>query len=163
MKAASLKEIKEELNVKSPNELLNICLHFAKFKKENKELLTYLLFEANNENNYIEEVKLDIKSQFETLNHTSYYLAQKSVRKVLKNCKKHIRYSKKTQTEIEILIYFCAQLLEISQFYSHNTSLLIIYSKQIEMVRKKINTLHEDLQYDYNLMLEDIEYVDGER
>tara|TARA_B110000211_G_scaffold64681_1_gene74336 strand:- start:206 stop:682 length:477 start_codon:yes stop_codon:yes gene_type:complete len=157
MKAASLKEIKDELKSKSPDELLNICLHFSKFKKENKELLTYLLFEANNENDYIEEVKHEIKIQFESLNQSTYYLVKKSVRKVLRNCKKYIRYSKKPQTEIEILIYFCSQLIELSGQHYKNTTLITIYSKQLEMVRKKIKTLHEDLQYDYNLMLEELE------
>jgi hypothetical protein len=84
-------------------------------------------------------------------------LVKKSVRKVLRNCKKYIRYSKKPQTEIEILIYFCSQLIELSGQHYKNTTLITIYSKQLEMVRKKIKTLHEDLQYDYNLMLEELE------
>ena len=157
MKAASLKEIKDELKSKSPEELLNICLHISKFKKENKELLTYLLFEASNENDYIEEVKYQIKVQFESLNQSTYYLVKKSVRKVLRNCKKFIRYSKKPQTEIEILIYFCSQLAELSGQHYQNTTLITIYSKQLEIVRKKIEKLHEDLQYDYNLILEELE------
>tara|TARA_B100000767_G_C19649433_1_gene486042 strand:- start:53 stop:529 length:477 start_codon:yes stop_codon:yes gene_type:complete len=157
MKAASLKEIKDELKSKSPEELLNICLHISKFKKENKELLTYLLFEASNENGYIEEVKYQIKVQFESLNQSTYYLVKKSVRKVLRNCKKFIRYSKKPQTEIEILIYFCSQLAELSGQHYQNTTLITIYSKQLEIVRKKIEKLHEDLQYDYNLILEELE------
>ena len=157
MKAASLKEIKDELKSKSPEELLNICLHISKFKKENKELLTYLLFEASNENGYIEEVKYQIKVQFESLNQSTYYLVKKSVRKVLRNCKKFIRYSKKPQTEIEILIYFCSLLAELSGQHYQNTTLITIYSKQLEIVRKKIEKLHEDLQYDYNLILEELE------
>ena len=157
MKAASLKEIKDELKSKSPEELLNICLHISKFKKENKELLTYLLFEASNENGYIEEVKYQIKVQFESLNQSTYYLVKKSVRKVLRNCKKFIRYSKKPQTEIEILIYFCSELAELSGQHYQNTTLITIYSKQLEIVRKKIEKLHEDLQYDYNLILEELE------
>lgn len=157
MKAASLKEIKDELKSKSPEELLNICLHISKFKKENKELLTYLLFEASNENGYIEEVKYQIKVQFESLNQSTYYLVKKSVRKVLRNCKKYIRYSKKPQTEIEILIYFCSELAELSGQHYQNTTLITIYSKQLEIVRKKIEKLHEDLQYDYNLILEELE------
>ena len=157
MKAASLKEIKNELKSKSPEELLNICLQISKFKKENKELLTYLLFEASNENGYIEEVKHQIKIQFESLNQSTYYLVKKSVRKVLRNCKKYIRYSKKPQTEIEILIYFCSELAELSEQHYQNTTLITIYSKQLEIVRKKIEKLHEDLQYDYNLILEELE------
>ena len=157
MKAASLKEIKDELKSKSPEELLNICLHISKFKKENKELLTYLLFEASNENDYIEEVKYQIKIQFESLNQSTYYLVKKSVRKVLRNCKKYIRYSKKPQTEIEILIYFCSELAKLSEQHYQNTTLITIYSKQLEIVRKKIEKLHEDLQYDYNLILEELD------
>jgi len=83
-------------------------------------------------------------------------LAKKSVRKVLRNCKKYIRYSKKPQTEIEIIIYFCSQLLKLSKEHHQNTTLMSIYSKQLELVRKKINKLHEDLQYDYNLIIEEL-------
>ena len=49
MKTASLKEIKTELENVSPALLLELCLKVTKFKKENKELLTYLLFEEHDE------------------------------------------------------------------------------------------------------------------
>ena len=57
MKAATLKEIKTELSHVSHDALLEICLKLAKFKKENKELLTYLLLESESEDGYIETVK----------------------------------------------------------------------------------------------------------
>lgn len=57
MKAASLKEIKQELKILTHSELVELCLHLSKFKKENKELLSYLLFEASNEATYIEGIK----------------------------------------------------------------------------------------------------------
>ena len=47
MKAAKVSEIKKDLKRKTQPELLDLCLHLAKFKKENKELLTYLLYEAD--------------------------------------------------------------------------------------------------------------------
>ena len=47
MKAASISEIKTELKGLPPAQLTELCLRLARFKKENKELLTYLLFEAN--------------------------------------------------------------------------------------------------------------------
>ncbi|MDO9156299.1 MAG: hypothetical protein Q7U17_05460, partial [Sediminibacterium sp.] len=56
MKAASVHEIKQALLSNSSKELAELCLRLAKFKKENKELLTYLLFEAHNEEAYIAEV-----------------------------------------------------------------------------------------------------------
>ena len=47
MKAVNVSRLKTELNNRSPKELLEICLRLSKFKKENKELLTYLLLEAD--------------------------------------------------------------------------------------------------------------------
>ena len=53
MKTATIKELKQELSHKSSAELLEICLNLSKFKKENKELLTYILYEADYEEGYI--------------------------------------------------------------------------------------------------------------
>ena len=60
MKAVTVKVLKDELVHRSPKEMLEICLRLSKFKKENKELLTYLLFEAGDEASYIESVKREI-------------------------------------------------------------------------------------------------------
>ena len=49
MKAATVSQLKKELQHRNPDELLQLCLRLARFKLENKELLTYLLFEADNE------------------------------------------------------------------------------------------------------------------
>ena len=49
MRSASVHEIKQELLTLKPAELVELCLRLAKFKKENKELLNYLLFEAQDE------------------------------------------------------------------------------------------------------------------
>ena len=60
MKIASLSEIKRELNERTPEELKAFCLRIAKFRKDNKELLNYLLFEAYDEENYKEVLKNEI-------------------------------------------------------------------------------------------------------
>ena len=64
MKTATVKQLKDELKHNSSEELINLCLRLSRFKKENKELLTYLLFEAHDEDTYIENVKLEIDSLF---------------------------------------------------------------------------------------------------
>ena len=94
MKPAGVKAIKEELKIRSREELIELCLNLSKFKKENKELLTYLLFEADDENYFIKGIKEEIKTQFEEVNRKSYYYVKKSIRKILRNTKKNIRYSK---------------------------------------------------------------------
>ena len=59
MKAVSISEIKKELTNLDGKTLQEICLRLAKYKLENKELLTYLLFEAHDESSYISLVKED--------------------------------------------------------------------------------------------------------
>ena len=150
MKAVSVKEIKEELKVLSPTELMDLCLRLSRFKKENKELLTYLLFESSNEQSYKKSVKNEIDSQFEQVNKKSYYLMKKSIRKILRDVKKYIRYSLKKETEVELIIYFCTKLKEFTPSIYKNTALHNLYDRQIELVRKKLKLLHEDLQFDYS-------------
>ena len=91
MKAASISELKSELTNIPGEELIELCVRLAKFKKENKELLTYLLYEADDEAGYIRSIKEEIELQFEEISNTSLYYITKSVRKILRNTKKYIR------------------------------------------------------------------------
>ncbi|HEX7493660.1 MAG TPA: hypothetical protein VF346_05525, partial [Bacteroidales bacterium] len=102
MKAVTIKELKDELTDYSPKELREICLRLARFKKENKELLTYLLFESSDEALYIASVKKDVDEQFEQINIKSHYLIKKSFRKILRTIRKFARYSQKKETEVEL-------------------------------------------------------------
>ncbi len=156
MKAVTVTVLKKELKHKTQSELIELCLRLSKFKKENKELLTYLLFEASFEEGYIETVKLEIDEQFELVNTSTYYFIKKSVRKILRMIKKYIRYSKKKETEIELLLYFCQKLKEFKPSISRNTVLQNIFDREILSIQKKILLVHEDLQYDYNLALQEV-------
>lgn len=156
MKAASLKEIKSELNHRSSQELLAICLRLAKFKKENKELLTYLLFESENEEAFKQSIKEKLDFDFEAINTKTYFYIKKSVRKILRELKKFIRYSQNKETEVELLLYFCEKLKEFKPSIKRNMTLVNLYNRQLEFISKKIKTLHEDLQYDYELELENL-------
>ena len=153
MKTATVTEIKKELTHQSSKELMALCLRLSKFKKENKELLTYLLFETN-EADYINAIKDDITQLFSEINTSSYYFIKKSVRKILRLTKKHIRYTQNKETEIELLLYFCQQLKDLRPSMTKNVSLQNIFDRQIILIKKAISKLHEDLQYDYNLELD---------
>jgi len=154
MKAASLKEIKTELNQRSTQELLELCLRLSRFKKENKELLTYLLFESEDEAAFIQSIKTKVDEDFETINTKTFYLIKKSIRKVLRELKKFIRYSQNKETEVELLLYFCHKLKDFEPSIKRNTTLTNLYNRQIDYISKKVKALHEDLQYDYELELE---------
>ena len=85
METASLSDLKNELKTIAPQQLQKLCLRLAKYKKENKELLNYLLFEAVNEQAFIQNVKNEIDEQFKQLNKNSFYLAKKNASKSTEN------------------------------------------------------------------------------
>lgn len=154
MKIESIVTIKKELKHLPKEDLLELCLRLGKFKKENKALLTYLLFEAHDEDGYIASVKLTLDDLFEGINSNSYFYMKKTIRKILRQIKTYSRYSLKKTTEIELLLYFCERLNELKPTIHKNITLSNLYDRQIGYIKKKISVLHEDLQYDYNLQLE---------
>ena len=156
MKTATIKELKDELGHYSREELLDYCLRMAKFKKENKELLTYLLLEASNEAHYIEGLKELIDERFSEINTSNYYYIKKSIRKILREIKKHLRYSKNKETAVELLIYFCQKLALMQPSMNRSIALQNIYQRQLILIRKTIKTLDEDLQYDYGVELDNL-------
>jgi hypothetical protein len=157
MKPAGVKTIKEELKTRSREELTELCLNLSKFKKENKELLTYLLFEASDENYFIQGIKEEITTQFEQVNRKSYYYVKKSIRKILRNTKKNIRYSKKKQTEVELILFFCKILKDFTPSITKSIPLTNIFEREIQRIKKIILTLDPDLQYDYGIEIDDLQ------
>lgn len=149
METASISEIKKELKSLSPQQLQDLCIRLAKYKKENKELLSYLLFESFNEQHFIRQVQEEIDDQFIHLNQSSFYLAKKTLRKVLRTTRKYIRFSGSKQTEVELLIYFCQKLKNSGLHRRSSRVIQNMYSRQVERIKKALSMMHEDLQYDY--------------
>ena len=149
MKAASLNQLKKELSQIPPEDVLDYCMHLAKYKKENKELLTYLLFEANDPTSYIQGVKEIMDEQYGEINQTNLYWAKKSLRKILRITNKHIKYSGSKQIELELLIYYCQKLKKSEIPFEKSTALSNLYIRQTQRIKKALASLHEDLQFDY--------------
>ena len=156
MKAAMIHEIKDELNTLKTSQLTELCLRLTKFKKENKELLTYLLFEAHNEQGYIEGIKKEIDENFSEINLSHLYYAKKSLRKIVRIINKYCRYSGSKQTEVELRLYFCAVLKDSGIPIQKNTVINNLYQSQVKKIKTVLSTLHEDLQYDYRRELEEL-------
>ena len=154
MDTASISNIKKEIKNLPPEELQAIINRLAKYKKENKELLNYLLFEAYDEIAYIRQVKEEIDLQFLSLNQSSFYLAKKTLRKVLRTTNKYIRFSGTKETEIELLLHFCKKMKESRLNYKSSRVVFNMYINQVKRIQKVISMLHEDLQYDYREELE---------
>lgn len=149
MKASSISTLKKELNTLPHSDVIEICMKLVKYKKENKELLSYLLFDANNELEYIRNIKAEIDLQFAEINLSHLYFAKKSIRKILKITNKYIRYSGNKQTEAELLIHFCTKFKKSGISIKSSNSLSNLYMNQVRKVHIAISALHEDLQHDY--------------
>ena len=149
MKAATIQEIKQELLASKPAQLTDLCLRLARFKKENKELLTYLLFEAHNEPGFVTGVRKEIDEMFAAINLSQLYFAKKTLRKIVRIINKYCRYSAVKETEIELRLHFCQCLKNSGIPIGQNSVISNLYHQQLKKIDAILETLHEDLQYDY--------------
>lgn len=145
---ASVSEIKKELEKRNKMELLDDCLRLVKFKKENKELLSFVLFESQDLPSFIEKVKSETNELFEGMNMSNVYFIKKTTRKILRNLTKYIRFTQSKEIEAELLIYFCNCFHQYKIPVNRSKQLLNIYNGQLKKVEAVIEKLHPDLQYD---------------
>ncbi len=157
MKIASISTLKKEVAHLPEDELKTLVMALAKFSKDNKELLNYLLFEADFESNYIDKIKEELNVQFSELNKSHIRYLKKGLQKILRELKKNIKYSGKKETEIELLIHFCRKIMETKVRLGRYPILLNMYNRQLTAIQKAVAKLDEDLQYDYR---EEVEFVE---
>jgi hypothetical protein len=158
--AYGLQHIKKEIQHLPQEQLTELLLRLARYKKENKELMAYLLFEAHDEAAFIEKVKAEAGFMFSQLPALSYHAA-KGMRKILRLLSKYTKFTGSKQAEIELLLNFCDNYLEYADRRTSYKPIRLILTRQVEKVRNLINKLHEDLQFDYvdnyNNLLNDAE------
>lgn len=149
MQAASVKEIKTALSDLKKDELIALCSRLSKFKKENKELITYVLFEEQDEEGYLQSVKNIIEEEFNSINTSNLYFVKKNIRRIIRVVNKYIRYSGKAVVEIELLIYVCKTMNEKQIELEKSQVLKNIYQSLLKRINKSMDSLHEDLQYEF--------------
>ena len=149
MKTPSINDLKKELKAYSTQELIEFCIRLAKSKKEAKELLCYLMFEAQDEKQFVKNVQLEIDQLFEEINRQNAYTTKKGLQKVVRYLNRYIRYSDVDITEIELRIYFCKKVKTEQINLSLSSVINNIYEREKEKIKKCLTKLHEDLQYDY--------------
>jgi hypothetical protein len=157
VKSGALSDIKKELQELEPKQLAELCIALAKYKKDNKEYLDYLLFEAHDKSGFVAQVKQEVDKQFLELHpDTNLYYVKKSLRKILRIINKYIKYIGDKAVAAELHIYFCEKL-NASKIPIHKSARLVnLKAGEIKKITALINALHEDLQYDY---LKDLEKI----
>jgi hypothetical protein len=144
----SLPLLKKELISRSPGELVHICLGLAKLKTENKQMLAYLLFDADNPMGYAQQVKGKMSEMLVEVPRNQYG-GTKMLRKVLQLVTQYNRFTKCKQGEVELVLHFLSQYLEIVSPETRHPPLLGLAFRSFRKIRSLILKLHEDLQYDY--------------
>lgn len=156
IEAYGLQDIKKELQHLNAVQLNALCLRLARYKKDNKELLAYLLFAADDEDAFIEQSVYEVGMMFYIMPSQAFN-AVKVLRKILRLITKLSRFSGSKNVEIRLLIAFCNNYLEYVDRRVSYKPLRTMFIRQIEKITKLIEKLHEDLQIDYredvNLLL----------
>ena len=156
MKPATISEIKKTLFSLEKEEVVEHCLRLIKYKKENKELLNYLLFESSNKTVFLSKAKKEIELLFEELNHANAYLLKKGLRKILKLATKFAKHVGDDDFEVDVLLHFCQLFKKQITEAKKNFVLSNIYDIQKKKIERIVAKLHEDLRYDYGLELENL-------
>lgn len=149
MKPERLNEIKKELKSLEQVELVEVCLKLSRFKKDNKEFLSYILFNSENPDEYIRAVTSSLQDHFKDLS-PHYYHKAKELRKILRVLTKHIRFIGLPYAEVDLLLWYCHNLIIYAGITPSQKSLYLLLVRQLQKISKIIARLHEDLQFDYN-------------
>lgn len=157
MKTASLSDLKQELSALPPKKVLEICLRLARFKKENKELLSFLLFDADNEHGYVESIKLEIDEHFSELPRANWYHTKKSLRKVLRLINKYSKHVSAKESEADMLAHFCFKMKALSNSYQYVQAFSNMYAQQIKKLHALVQLIHEDIRLDYKKQMEELQ------
>ncbi|KAA1262042.1 hypothetical protein LF1_46030 [Rubripirellula obstinata] len=153
MKADSISELKKTLKQLDHDDLLAVCLRLAKYKVDNKELLTYLLKKSADEQAYVAEVCDEISRELPS----ERTLHKKTMRKIVRLMDKWIRYSGNKETEIEVRIHFCQLFVDRRIEFGRCRVKANMYATQLKKIDKAIETVHPDLQFDFRHQMDGIQ------
>lgn len=156
MKIASLAELKKELKYLNEKELQDIIIDLSKFSTENKAYLFFKLFEKENPRIFVEMVKEELELEFQKANTRNYHFAKKSAQFIRRKLNKNLKLSKDKTIHIELIIFFCQNLKDYGYLQFHHPVITNLFDIQIGKAQKLIEKLHEDLQYDYQLILDEL-------
>lgn len=157
MRSATVKEIKDELSALPHKELVALLQRLARFKKENKELLTYLLFESTDLDGYLTSVRQEMLEGMLDIHPRQTWLAKKTIRKTLRIALKHIRLTTSRQAEADLLMHFIRLVLDSGIDLKVTPVVLNLCHVQARKARAAIEALHEDLQFEYRMAFEQLE------
>lgn len=156
MTSATLAELKRELSTLSPTQLTEVAIRMAKYKVENKELLTYLLYESSDEAGFVEGGKRGVDEAFAAIPNKNLYYYKKSLRKILRMVNKQAKYSGIPSTGLELRIHFCLALKNSGVDFRKSPVIVNLYQQQVKKIQAILKALPEDRVADYTGSVEQL-------
>ena len=150
MEAASVAELKKALLKLDQDQLLHACLRLVRFKKDNKELLTYLLFLSENEGAYVRYLCDEIDEQFLCTPNAH----KKTLRKIIRWMDKCLRFSGIKETEVEVRLHFCEALKASRTPYWRSKVTMNMFTGQLRKIGKASEKFHDDVKMEIQQQIE---------
>ncbi len=153
----SIHDIKKELQQLPDKRLVEIVATLARYKKDNKEYLNYLLYYADSNDAYINAIIEEVDTQFAAIDvKANLYFVKKSLRKILRIITRYSRYIDDKQVTTRLLIYFCRKLKESGIPFENSKMIVNMYQQQLKKINTMIEGLHEDFQHDFKMDIENL-------
>lgn len=153
----SLVNLKKSLKQLPPEELMELVLRLTKYKKENKELLTFLVSYESDAQALCVDFKEELSEAFADMNAHGYYAA-KTMRKQLKLVTQFRRFTKSNEYTIDLQAHYLRTVIQYLSPTQRNRSVQSILYRVLLRIEKDISKLHEDLRYDYESLPGELAY-----
>ena len=157
MKFPSLSQLKKELAYHSEKELIELIAELSKFSRDNKAYLFFKLHEKDNPGLFLEMAKEELELEFQKANTQHGYYAKKSAQAIRRKMNKLLKLNKKKEDQAELILFFCERLKGYGYLAHRHPVIQNLYEIQIRKAEKLISGLHEDLQYDFQEKMRELE------
>ncbi len=158
LQSAPLKELKRQLENLQQREVVNYCLKLARYKHDNKDFLHYLIFESADPGAFSKRLREEVDAGFALLDREkNLFFTKKGLRKILRMVIRYGRYAADPALTCEWLLYFCRKLKESGIPFEESPVLMNMYRNQLKKAEKLMDTMHEDMQFDYKDELKELQ------
>ncbi len=158
MKAASIKQLRTEIGNLPPHKLAALTERLIKYKKDNKELASYIIFYEEDEAGFADDVETALEEQFGLINFKTAFFAKKGLRKMIRIANKFLRYTPNKSTQARIIMDVLSRLALIPASLKKNTQ---IKNMQVSLLKKLDDILlqvHQDERHDFEKQLKEKKY-----
>lgn len=130
-----------------------------RFETSNKLFISYYFQRRYEPQAFVQDACAFISEQFSGSNFSNYHTARKSIVKVRNKLTKTLRMTKDPVEQLELILHFCEEMLryDLLRFYARQVD--NVYATQVRKCTRLFEKIHEDLQYDYEERLADLEHA----